>query len=106
MAALDQDRLVRVLGMLGSEHMGERAAAAAKADELVRAAGITWSDIVVPASLEPLQGRVWREQTRELLAAGRCRLAKWCALPWGAEAAPHRRRHAARVTDQPTALPK
>ena len=41
MDALDRDRLVRVLGMLGSEHMGERAAAAAKADALIRAAGIT-----------------------------------------------------------------
>ena len=40
------DRLTKLLGMLGSAHDGERAVAAAKADELVRSRGLTWSDVV------------------------------------------------------------
>jgi hypothetical protein len=43
------DRLAKILGMLGSAHAGERAAAAAKADAIVRAAGVTWRDIIVPS---------------------------------------------------------
>jgi DNA-binding PadR family transcriptional regulator len=38
--------LARVLGMLGSEHAGERAAAALKAEELRRAMGKTWHQLL------------------------------------------------------------
>lgn len=48
LSAADADKLTKILGMLGSEHPGERAAAAAKADRLVRAAGATWGDIIRP----------------------------------------------------------
>jgi hypothetical protein len=41
-------RLARVCGLLGSDHIGERAAAAAQADRIVRAAGLTWPDILSP----------------------------------------------------------
>jgi hypothetical protein len=45
------DRLAKLCGMFGSHHDGERAAAAAMADELVRKAGLTWYDVIrVPAS--------------------------------------------------------
>jgi hypothetical protein len=43
------DRLVKVLGMLGSDHAGERAAAGAKAAALVKAAGMTWRDVIAPS---------------------------------------------------------
>jgi hypothetical protein len=43
------ERLVKLLGMLGSDHDGERAAAAAKASELVRAHGLTWLDVIPTA---------------------------------------------------------
>jgi hypothetical protein len=43
------DRLTKILGLLGSSHDGERAAAAAKADALVRGAGLTWRDVVMPS---------------------------------------------------------
>jgi hypothetical protein len=43
------DRLAKILGMLGSAHAGERAAAAAKADALVKAAGATWRDVIMPS---------------------------------------------------------
>ena len=35
-------KLAKVLGMLGSAHEGERANAAAAADAMVKAAGLTW----------------------------------------------------------------
>ena len=41
-----RDKLVRVLGMLGSEHMGERAAAALAADKLLRSVGVTWAEVI------------------------------------------------------------
>jgi hypothetical protein len=42
------DRLAKILGMLGSDHDGERAAAAAKADQLIRGLGLTWRDVIAP----------------------------------------------------------
>lgn len=41
----DIDRLGKLLGMLGSEHAGERAAAGLKANELVRDRGTSWMQI-------------------------------------------------------------
>jgi hypothetical protein len=45
-APLDRERLVKLLGMLGSEHDGEVVTAARRADALVRRAGLTWHDVV------------------------------------------------------------
>ncbi|MGF6229785.1 hypothetical protein QFZ27_003740 [Inquilinus ginsengisoli] len=45
----DLTRLIRILGMLGSDHDGERAAAALAADRLVRGSGWNWSDLLAPA---------------------------------------------------------
>ena len=46
---LDRGKLARVLGLLGSAYDGEVAAAGRAADALVRAAGLTWSEIFEPA---------------------------------------------------------
>jgi hypothetical protein len=46
--ALDREKLARVLGMLGSSHDGEIAAAGRAADALVRQAGLTWPDVLRP----------------------------------------------------------
>ena len=46
MAEPDGERLAKILGMLGSSHDGERAAAAGLADRLVRDLGLTWADVV------------------------------------------------------------
>jgi hypothetical protein len=57
------ERLAKILGMLGSSHDGERAAAALKAHEMVRAAGLTWRDVIMPSpSIAPqLEGSAsWR----------------------------------------------
>lgn len=43
-------KLSKVCGMLGSEHDGERAAAAAKASMLLRAHGLTWADVFASAA--------------------------------------------------------
>jgi hypothetical protein len=40
------DLLAKLCGMFGSDHPGERANAAARADALVRSAGLTWRDII------------------------------------------------------------
>jgi hypothetical protein len=62
------ERLIKLLGMLGSAHDGERAAAGRKADELLRRYGLTWSDILLVAAAssapppEPDQPMSWREK--------------------------------------------
>jgi hypothetical protein len=48
MTALDRDQLGRVLGLLGSDHDGEVAAAGRQAERLRRQAGLTWSEILSP----------------------------------------------------------
>ena len=58
-------RLVKLCGMLGSQHDGERAAADLKADQLVRGLGLTWGDLIVPPDTVPLRND-WR------------RMAKYC----------------------------
>ena len=42
------NRLAKLLGMLGSDHLGERDNAGQLADKMVRAAGLTWRDIIAP----------------------------------------------------------
>ncbi|HYM02101.1 MAG TPA: hypothetical protein VET85_04080 [Stellaceae bacterium] len=44
----DLVRLVRILGMLGSDHAGERASAALAAHRLVKASGETWTALLSP----------------------------------------------------------
>ena len=40
------DKLVKVCGLLSSSHDGERAAAALQASRIVKAAGLSWSDLL------------------------------------------------------------
>ncbi len=42
----DRRKLTRILGMLGSDHPGERAAAALAAHRQVKALGTTWWDLL------------------------------------------------------------
>jgi hypothetical protein len=46
-------KLVGVLGMLGSNHAGERDAAARLANRLIRGAGLTWGELIAVPELEP-----------------------------------------------------
>jgi hypothetical protein len=65
------DRLVKLLGMLGSAHDGERAAAGLKAHELVRRHGLTWSDILLAAPASPPR-RGWRDKLTACQAHQHC----------------------------------
>lgn len=40
------DRLIKLLGMLGSAHDGERAAAGLKAHEFLKRRGLCWADVI------------------------------------------------------------
>ena len=40
------ERLARIAGMLGSAHEGERAAAAQMASAMLRAMGLTWTEVI------------------------------------------------------------
>jgi hypothetical protein len=60
------DRLVKLLGMLGSAHDGEIAAAGRKAHALVRKHGLTWTDIIVPPLVPQEFG--WRDHVDRLNA--------------------------------------
>ncbi|MFT8247201.1 hypothetical protein [Roseomonas sp. BN140053] len=44
----DAAKLARVLGLLGSEHVGERAAAAAAAHRLAKRLGLSWQEVLMP----------------------------------------------------------
>jgi hypothetical protein len=67
------DKLVKVLGMLGSDHDGEVAAAGRTAHSMLKAKGLTWSDVIVPAAPrpEPPQRR-WRRTTSPSDTAALC----------------------------------
>jgi len=43
----ERTRLVGILGMLGSDHDGERSAAAALASRMVRERGLTWDSLIL-----------------------------------------------------------
>ena len=53
--SLDRKRLAKLRGMFGSDYPGERANAAAAADQLVRQAGLRWPDVLQPR-LPPAPG--------------------------------------------------
>lgn len=46
MANFDRERLIKLLGMLGSDHDGERAAAARMVHEFARNAGLSWDVLI------------------------------------------------------------
>jgi hypothetical protein len=54
--APDVSRLGKICSLFSSNHTGERAAAAFKADQIVRAAGLTWPDVIGGAALSKPTG--------------------------------------------------
>ena len=60
LTARDRDKLVRVLGLTASPHVGERATAAWQASELLRSRNLTWDALIAPA-LAPPDGPSWNE---------------------------------------------
>ena len=57
------ERLIKLLGMLGSAHDGERAAAGLKAHEFIKRHGLTWADVI---STTPIVKTEPRQRTRPL----------------------------------------
>ena len=53
LSARDRDKLVRVLGLTASPHVGERATAAWQASEILRARGLSWDTLIAPALAPP-----------------------------------------------------
>lgn len=51
MTPTDRLRLAAILGMLGSDHAGERAAAALQAEAFRRKHGLTWAELLKPVVL-------------------------------------------------------
>jgi hypothetical protein len=47
---VDLQRLVRICGMLGSEHDGEAVAVARQAERIRQQAGVTWEDLLTPSA--------------------------------------------------------
>ena len=68
--AAGRAKLAKLLGMLGSDHAGERDAAAIAAAKLVRSTGLTWQQILSPPPPDrPLpELGTWRETVRQCLA--------------------------------------
>ena len=46
MTAAERQRLARILGMLGSEHAGERASAGLQAEAFRKRHGLTWEEMI------------------------------------------------------------
>jgi predicted component of type VI protein secretion system len=63
-------KLAKLLAMLGSDHAGERDAAALAAHRLVTQAGITWRQVVTPPAIEKALPELgtWRTTVNECLA--------------------------------------
>jgi len=70
------DKLVKVLGLLGSDHDGEVAAAGRRAHSMLKAEGLTWSDVIKPAAPKSEQPqrpqRRWRRGVSPTDTAALC----------------------------------
>jgi hypothetical protein len=67
--AIDRNRLVKLLGMMGSSHDGEALAAARLAERLRAAAGMTWAEIVKSksSSLRSRSSLDWPKSTAQAI---------------------------------------
>jgi hypothetical protein len=79
-------KLVKVLGMLGSDHDGEVAAAGRKAHCMLQAEGLTWGDVINPAAPRSewpqRPQRRWRRPTSPSDTAALCLLWPEVLTDW------------------------
>lgn len=54
MTPSDLDRFRKLCGLLGSDQVGERAAAALKATDFLEQHGLGWADVALPVVSEPM----------------------------------------------------
>jgi hypothetical protein len=70
------EKLAKVLGMLGSDHDGEVAAAGRRAHKIVKNAGLTWGEVIAPPAPAPQQPyrppRRWRRPVSASDSAALC----------------------------------
>ena len=68
LTSADRLRLCKLLGMLGSDHAGERDAAGLAAHQLIKKRGMTWRDALVREApkREPLYS-TWRTACADLM---------------------------------------
>jgi hypothetical protein len=82
-------KLGKVLGMLGSDHDGEVAAAGRRAHAMVKGAGLTWPEVIGPAAPskpEPSRPRRrWREAGSASDRAALCLLWPEVLTAWEAD---------------------
>jgi len=73
MTDIDRRRLARILGMLGSEHAGERASAALQAEAFRKRHGMTWEEMLaLPAvEAEAESEPVWTPEPEPPVASAR-----------------------------------
>lgn len=67
------DRLSKIMGMLGSDHDGERSAAAWQASKLLREAKLTWRDVIGTTTCpmcKPSASFGWRRLAARCLEVG------------------------------------
>jgi hypothetical protein len=58
---MDRDRLIKLLGMTGSTHVGEAANAAWMAGKLLKEANLTWNDVICPPAAPKYTERTWEK---------------------------------------------
>ena len=63
---IDRERLIKLLGLLGSAHNGEIAAAGRMADALIRDAGVTWADVIASETVQRELIEALRAENEEL----------------------------------------
>jgi hypothetical protein len=81
LSPVERTKLAKMLGMLGSDHAGEREAAAHAATSFLKARGLCWEDVLSPPSsgdqgLYDLAGR-WREAAATCALRGAGILTPW-----------------------------
>ena len=59
MTPAEREHLARILGMLGSEHAGERAAAGLQAEAFRKKHGLTWAELLALPPVEVVAEPAW-----------------------------------------------
>ncbi len=70
----DRKKLIRILGLLGSDQPGERASAALKAHQMVESSDTDWSELLAPAPVSRVVVRRVREPDSDYRAAAESRI--------------------------------
>jgi hypothetical protein len=73
----DRERLVKLLGLLGSSFAGERDAAGLAATRFLRERGLEWADVVLPNLAAPRGFRTEVEAEIETCIRALDRLTQW-----------------------------